>query len=52
MSGINRSEPTEPPPDPDKPYLWTGDRWVLVITDTSDGVPAKLNLDPPAQKAK
>jgi hypothetical protein len=42
--------PTEPAPDPGKPYAWvvnadTGEGfWLLLTTDTSDGVPAALNL--------
>lgn len=32
------------PPDADKPYLWFDGKWVLVATDTADGVPAKLDL--------
>jgi len=42
-------EPTTPPPDPDQPWLWTGDEsigkkgWILVITDTGDGVPESLD---------
>jgi hypothetical protein len=29
------SQPSTPPPDPDKPYLWIGE-WVLVVTDAAD----------------
>lgn len=35
--------PTSPPPDPKKPYLWVGDKWVLLISDTLDGVPESLD---------
>src|SRR5262245_13940667 len=37
-------EPTTPPPDPDKPYMWIGGQWVLIVTDTSDDVPSSLDL--------
>lgn len=38
-------EPTSPPPDPNKPYLWVSglNEWVLVATDTEDGVPETLD---------
>ena len=29
--------PICPPPDPDKPYTWAGDQWLLVLTDAADG---------------
>jgi len=28
--------PTCPPPDPDKPYVWGGDEWLLAVTDKAD----------------
>jgi ParB/Sulfiredoxin domain len=34
--------PDAVPPDPDKPYMWLGDHWVLLIRDTDDGVPRSL----------
>jgi hypothetical protein len=45
--------PTEPCPDPSQPYIWVTDpdgshgRWLLLATDTADGVPASLDLDQP-----
>ncbi len=36
-------KPTSPPPDKNKPYVWIGGRWLLVVTDTEDGVPASLD---------
>lgn len=36
--------PTTPPPDENEPWFWIGDKWYLVVTDTSDGVPEELNL--------
>jgi hypothetical protein len=35
--------PTGPPPSTDEPWLWIGDQWVLVATDTSDDVPPTLD---------
>lgn len=37
-------EPTKPPPDPNKPYLWIGDDWVLIHTDKADGVSESLDF--------
>jgi hypothetical protein len=34
----------EKPPDPNKPYLWLDGKWVLLATDTGDGVPRKLSF--------
>lgn len=43
---IDLSEkPTKPPPDPNKPYIWLGGQWLLVNTDTGDGVPEELHLE-------
>jgi hypothetical protein len=43
-------KPTHAPPDPKQPYLWVGDRWLLVSTDTSDGVPESLDFPPPEEE--
>jgi hypothetical protein len=37
------TEPTGPPPSSDEPWLWIGDQWVLVATDTDDDVPPTLD---------
>lgn len=34
--------PGAKPPDPSKPYVWIDGRWVLLASDTADGVPGKL----------
>lgn len=37
-------EPTTPPPDPDLPYIWFDGQWLLMVQDTTDGVPESLEL--------
>lgn len=37
--------PDSPPPDPGQPWLWADGQWVLVATDTGDGIPDDLELD-------
>lgn len=39
------SDQRPPPPDPNKPYIWIGGEWLLVATDTADGVPDSLDLE-------
>lgn len=44
--------PTRPPPNEHEPWVWLDDvdDWVLVYTDTYDGVPERLDLpDGPAE---
>lgn len=36
-------EPTSPPPDANKPYLWFGGQWWLMAQDSTDGVPDDLS---------
>lgn len=38
------SQPTSPPPDPNKPYVWFAGQWLLVARDADDGVPDELDL--------
>ena len=40
---IEWGQPTGPPPDDTQPWVWIGDRWVLVVTDAGDGVPQDLS---------
>lgn len=42
MSAKFGEKPTTPPPNPNEPWLWIGGKWVLVVTDTGDGVPETL----------
>jgi hypothetical protein len=37
-------EPTKPPPDPNKPYMWINGDWVLVVTDSADDIPPALSF--------
>lgn len=39
--------PTVDPPDDGGAWVWVGDQWVQVITDTGDDVPPALDLDEP-----
>jgi hypothetical protein len=39
------SKPTTDPPTEDGAWIWAGNRWLEVITDTGDGVPESLDLD-------
>jgi hypothetical protein len=39
-------QPTSPPPDKNKPYIWLAGKWYLMAQDSTDGVPDDLsNLD-------
>jgi len=44
---MTSSVPVEPPPppDPNKAYIFVGGEWLLVATDTSDGVPDSLEFE-------
>lgn len=48
MTKVNLGEkPDTPPPNPDEPWIWLNGQWYLVATDTSDGVPDKLEFPAP-----
>jgi predicted ABC-type ATPase len=44
MTIVFGTKPATEPPAGDG-WIWAGDHWVQVITDTGDGVPASLSLD-------
>jgi tetratricopeptide (TPR) repeat protein len=36
--------PHGPPPDENQPYMWLDGQWVLLASDTADGIPQKLEF--------
>lgn len=44
LSLASAAQPSGPPPNPSEPWLWIDGRWLLVATDTSDGVPESLDF--------
>jgi hypothetical protein len=44
MEELGQEQPQGDPPDPSKPYLWFDGQWILLASDSADGVPRKLDV--------